>query len=76
MLTPRQSHLLAYIDAKIREDGYCPTFEEMAKAIGLRSKTGIDRLLTGLVERGFVRRKRYRARAIEVLRGPMKEGRQ
>lgn len=73
MLTPRQASLLAYIDAKIREDGYCPTFEEMAKAIGLRSKTGIDRLVMGLEERGFVRRIRNRARAIEVLRAPMKE---
>ena len=47
-----------------------PSFDEMKDALGLRSKSGIHRLMTGLEERGFVRRLPHRARALEVLRLP------
>ena len=40
----------------------------MKDALGLRSKSGIHRLITGLEERGFIRRLANRARAIEVIR--------
>ncbi|MFQ5766292.1 MAG: transcriptional repressor LexA, partial [Rhodospirillales bacterium] len=46
------------------------SFDEMKDALGLRSKSGIHRLITGLEERGFIRRLPHRARAIEVRRLP------
>jgi repressor LexA len=42
----------------------------MKEALGLRSKSGIHRLITGLEERGFIRRLPHRARALEVSRLP------
>jgi repressor LexA len=42
----------------------------MKEALGLRSKSGIHRLITGLEERGFIRRLPHRARALEVARLP------
>ena len=42
----------------------------MKDALGLKSKSGIHRLITGLEERGFIRRLPHRARALEVLRLP------
>jgi repressor LexA len=42
----------------------------MKDALGLKSKSGIHRLITGLEERGFIRRLAHRARAIEVMRLP------
>lgn len=42
----------------------------MKDALGLRSKSGIHRLITGLEERGFIRRLAHRARALEVLKLP------
>jgi repressor LexA len=42
----------------------------MKDALGLRSKSGIHRLMTGLEERGFIRRLPHRARALEVVRLP------
>ncbi len=42
----------------------------MKDALGLKSKSGIHRLITGLEERGFVRRLPHRARALEVIRLP------
>ena len=70
MLTRKQTELLLYINARIMEDGASPSFEEMKEALKLRSKSGIHRLITGLEERGFLRRLPHRARALEVLRMP------
>ena len=70
MLTRKQYELLVYIDARLNETGISPSFDEMKDALGLRSKSGIHRLITGLEERGFVRRLPHRARALEVLRLP------
>jgi repressor LexA len=42
----------------------------MKEALDLKSKSGIHRLITGLEERGFIRRLPHRARALEVLKLP------
>ncbi|MDX1483139.1 MAG: transcriptional repressor LexA [Alphaproteobacteria bacterium] len=68
MLTKKQHELLVYIDARLKKTGVCPSFDEMKDALGLKSKSGIHRLITGLEERGFIRRLPHRARALEVLR--------
>ncbi|MCL2713837.1 MAG: hypothetical protein FWD68_04385 [Alphaproteobacteria bacterium] len=70
MLTRKQSELLRLIHSLIRNGGVPPSFDEMKDALGLRSKSGIFRLLNALEDRGFIRRLPHRARAIEVLRLP------
>lgn len=70
MLTRKQYDLLVFIDNRLRESGISPSFEEMKDALGLKSKSGIHRLISGLEERGFLRRLAHRARALEVLRLP------
>jgi repressor LexA len=51
-----------------------PSFDEMKDALSLRSKSGVHRLITALEERGFIRRMRHRARALEVVRMPEAAG--
>jgi SOS-response transcriptional repressor LexA len=68
MLTAQQSRLLDYLVS--RDGPVGPSFEEMADALGLRSKSGVHRLVCALEERGFVRRMGHRARSIEVIRLP------
>jgi len=70
MLTRKQQELLLFINEKLNEGGVSPSFDEMKDALGLKSKSGIHRLITGLEERGFIRRLPHRARALEVLRLP------
>ena len=70
MLTRKQYELLVFIDRRLRQTGVSPSFDEMKDALGLRSKSGIHRLITGLEERGFIRRLPHRARALQVLRLP------
>jgi len=70
MLTNKQYELLLLIETRIREAGIPPSFEEMKEALGLKSKSGIHRLISGLEERGFIRRLPHRARALEILKMP------
>ena len=70
MLTKKQYELLVLIDRRIKESGVPPSFDEMKDALGLKSKSGIHRLISGLEERGFIRRLPHRARALEVLKLP------
>ncbi len=70
MLTRKQHELLVFIDQSLNETGVPPSFDEMKDALGLKSKSGVHRLVTGLEERGFIRRLPHRARALEVLRLP------
>jgi len=70
MLTRKQYELLMTIDRHLKAHGVPPSFDEMKDALGLKSKSGIHRLITGLEERGFIRRLPHRARALEVLRLP------
>lgn len=70
MLTRKQHELLMFIDRHLRSTGFSPSFEEMKDALKLRSKSGIHRLITALEERGFLRRRAHRARALEVIRLP------
>jgi repressor LexA len=70
MLTRKQHELLMFIHERIRESGVSPSFDEMKDALGLKSKSGIHRLITALEERGFIKRLAHRARALEILRLP------
>jgi repressor LexA len=70
MLTKKQYELLMFINRRLAQDGVSPSFEEMKDALGLKSKSGIHRLISGLEERGFIRRLAHRARALEVMKRP------
>jgi len=70
MLTRKQHELLMFIARHLDSRGVSPSFDEMKDGLGLKSKSGIHRLITGLEERGFIRRLPHRARALEILRLP------
>ncbi len=68
MLTQKQSELLTFLTSHMEKHDVPPSFDEMRNALGLASKSGIHRLVSGLEERGYIRRLANRARAIEILR--------
>ena len=68
MLTRKQSELLAYLSNYMEQHDVSPSFDEMRNALGLASKSGVHRLVSGLEERGYIRRLANRARAIEILK--------
>ncbi len=67
-LTPKQRDLMRFLQRYVDEHACCPTFSEMQDALGLASKSGIDRLLGGLERRGFVQRLPHMQRAITILK--------
>jgi len=67
MLTPKQRKLLSFIERHIQDnEGVSPSFQEMAEAVGVQSKSNIHRLVCALEERGFIRRLAKRNRSIEI----------
>jgi repressor LexA len=68
MLTERQRQAFTFISERIEECGVAPNYDEIRDRLGLASKSGVHRLLDGLEERGFIRRLKHRARAIEVIK--------
>jgi repressor LexA len=70
MLTRQQAAVLDLIRTGLERDGYAPSYEEMMRALNLRSKSGIFRLVQGLEERGFVRRGGGHCRNLVVVAQP------
>ncbi len=70
MLTKKQRELLVLIHERMCDDGVAPSFEEMKEELGLKSKSGIHRLISALEERGYLERLPHRARALQVKKLP------
>jgi len=70
MLTRKQKELLLLIRDRVTAESVPPSFDEMKEALGLKSKSGIHRLISGLEERGFIKRLPHRARALEIVKLP------
>lgn len=65
-MTAKQKQLLDFIKARLAETGVCPSMQEMADAMGLKSKSGIHRLIVTLEEAGHIARLPYRARSLAL----------
>ena len=70
MLTRKQRELLMFLEERISQSGVTPSFEEMKQKVGLKSKSGIHRLISALEDRGFIKKLPFKARAIEILKLP------
>ena len=68
MLTRKQKELFDFLSQYITKYKISPSFEEMKNAVNLKSKSGIHRLITSLEQRGFIKRLKHKARAMEITR--------
>ncbi len=68
MLTKKQKELFDYLEDYITNNQISPSFEEMKKAVNLKSKSGIHGLITSLEQRGFIKRLKHKARAMEIIK--------
>ena len=66
MLTRKQKELFVYLRDYISSNDISPSFEEMKNAVNLKSKSGIHRLITSLEQRGYIKRLKHKARAMEI----------
>ena len=68
-MTRKQAELRTYIEKYINDNGYSPSYAEMMVGIGLKSKSGIHRLVEGLVKQGKIKRVKFIHRSIEIANG-------
>lgn len=66
-LTKRQHQLLKFIEWYIPVNGYSPSYEEIADHLDLASKSGVHRLVKGLIKRGHIKQEYALARSIELV---------
>ena len=63
-LTKRQAVALGLITHRLNSTGISPSYDELAAHLGLRSKSGVCRVVDQLVERGHLVRLERRARGL------------
>lgn len=65
-LSPRQSEILAVIQALMNDHGYAPSMREIGAAVGLTSTASVKYQLEILEAKGFIRRDVSKGRALEL----------
>jgi repressor LexA len=74
LLTPKQQHVLEYLEATIRERGASPSLREAAAELGV-SHAATAQYLKALEAKGYIRREGRYGRRLVVLRGAAATGR-
>jgi repressor LexA len=73
-LTKRQFQVLSVLDRFVKENGYCPSFDEIGKSLQLSSLATVHKHLNTLERKGFIRRDYNRSRSIEIVdRAPLQQ---
>jgi repressor LexA len=66
-LTKRQREILTYLQTYAEDNGYAPSFEEIALHFNYNSLATVHEHLTNLERKGYIRRSYNESRAIEIL---------
>lgn len=66
-MTPKETLLLEFIQAYVKRHGVSPSYEVMAKALGMKAKSNLHRYVLKLEKMGFVSRKPKRFYGIRVV---------
>ena len=66
-LTRKQREILDFVTQAIADQGYAPSFEEIAARFNYQSLATVHEHLTNLQDKGFIRRSYNASRSIEVL---------
>lgn len=69
-LTKRQKEILDYLTDFIEEQGYAPSFEEIAKAFNYGSLATVHEHLSNLERKGYIRKSYNESRSIEMVPEP------
>jgi repressor LexA len=65
-LTKRQKEILDYIGAFIEDQGYAPSFEEIAHEFGYSSLATVHEHLSNLERKGYIRKSYNESRSVEL----------
>ena len=65
-MTKRQSEALVFIRGYTAERGYSPSYQEIADALEMASKSGVHRIAHALMDRGLIELLPGRVRSIAI----------
>jgi repressor LexA len=66
-VTRRQKEILDFLESFVSRNGYSPSFEEIARGMGLKSLATVHKHITNLEKKGLLDRVHNRSRSIDVL---------
>ena len=66
-VTRRQKEILDFLETFVTRNGYSPSFEEIARGMGLKSLATVHKHITNLEKKGLLDRVHNRSRSIDVL---------
>ncbi len=66
-LTKRQREILSFLTSYAEDNGYAPSFEEIASRFNYNSLATVHEHLTNLERKGYIKRSYNESRAIEIL---------
>ena len=66
-VTRRQKEVLEFLESFVARNGYSPSFEEIARGMGLKSLATVHKHITNLEKKGLLDRVHNRSRSIDVL---------
>lgn len=66
-VTRRQKEVLDFISGFVQRNGYSPSFEEIARGLGLKSLATVHKHITNLQNKGLLQRAHNRSRSIDVM---------
>ena len=67
-LTKKQRQILDYVESFVDNNGYSPSYEEIAQAFDYSSLATVHEHLTNLEQKGFLRKNYNKSRSLEVVR--------
>ena len=65
-LTPRQKKIFDFIKSYMKKEPVAPSYEEMMRAAGLKSKSGVHKIVRQLEERKWITRLPGKNRSIRI----------
>jgi repressor LexA len=66
-VTRRQKEILDFLESFVMRNGYSPSFEEIARGMGLKSLATVHKHITNLEKKGLLNRVHNHSRSIDVL---------
>src|SRR5271163_597425 len=66
-VTRRQKEVLDFLTDFVKKNEYSPSYDEIARGLGLKSLATVHKHITNLANKGLLQRSHNRSRSIEVL---------
>src|SRR5277367_7132724 len=66
-VTRRQKEVLDFLTDFVRKNEYSPSYDEIARGLGLKSLATVHKHITNLTNKGILQREHNRSRSIDVI---------